>query len=64
MGGKGVFTIEETYLHSIAERSVGRSKKQGCLEKREYQSLSVVIAKIHLEVFDCLTSDDCGRWHK
>lgn len=45
-----MFTIEETYLHSIAERSVGRGKKHGCLEKRDYQSLSVVIAKIHLKV--------------
>jgi len=33
VGGKGVFTIEETYLHSIAERRVGRSKKHGCTEK-------------------------------
>lgn len=49
MGGRRVLTIEETYLDLIAERRVGRSKKQGCLEKREYQSLSVVIAKIHLK---------------
>lgn len=45
-----VFTIEETYLHSIAERRVRRGKKHGCLEKREYQSVSVVNGKIHLEV--------------
>lgn len=50
MVGKGVFTIEETYLHSIAERRVARGKKHGCLEKREYQSLSGGNAKIHLEV--------------
>ena len=49
MGGETVFTIEETYLHLIAERRVGSGKKHGCLEKREYQSVSVVIAKIHLK---------------
>lgn len=50
MGGKMVFTIEEIYLHLMAERRVREGKKNACVEKREYQSVSVIIAKIHLKV--------------
>lgn len=44
-----VFIIEETYLHLMAERMIRSGVRHTCTEKRSYQSVSAVIAKIHLE---------------